>query len=135
GTYPLPESQLDRLMFKIIISYPQREEERMILRQQTSNTTIIGEPVIQPSEILRARKAVREIYLDEKVEGYILDLVFATRNPEKYQLPKLKGLLQYGSSPRGTIYLALAAKAQAFMAHRGFVTPDDVRGICADVLR
>ena len=135
GTYPLPEAQLDRFMFKIIISYPQKEEERMILRQQTGNTNSTVAPVVQPSEILCARKAVREIYLDQKVEGYILDLVFSTRNPEKYQLPKLKGLLQYGSSPRGTIYLALAAKAHAFMEHRGFVTPDDVRSICADVLR
>lgn len=135
GTYPLPEAQLDRFMFKIIISYPVKEDERMILRQQTNNTELKMEPVIKASEILRARKAVREIYLDQKVEDYILNLVFATRFPEKYQLPKLKGLLQYGSSPRGSIYLALAAKAHAFMEHRGFVTPDDVRSICSDVLR
>lgn len=135
GTYPLPEAQLDRFMFKILISYPQKEEERLIMRQQTANTIIVAEPVIQPSEILRARKAVREIYLDQKVENYILDLVFATRDPVKYQLPKLKGLLHYGSSPRGSIYLALAAKANAFMQHRGFVTPEDVRSVCTDVLR
>jgi MoxR-like ATPase len=107
----------------------------MILRQQTANAELKTEPVIRASEILRARKAVREIYLDQKVEEYILNLVFATRFPEKYQLPKLKGLLQYGSSPRGSIYLALAAKAHAFMEHRGFVTPEDVRSICGDVLR
>ena len=135
GTYPLPEAQLDRFMFKIIISYPPKEDERMILRQQTANTEIEIKPVIKASEILRARKAVREIYLDQKVEDYILNLVFATRFPEKYQLPKLKGMLQYGSSPRGSIYLALAAKAHAFMEHRGFVTPEDVRSICSDVLR
>ena len=135
GTYPLPEAQLDRFMFKIIISYPQKEDERMIMRQQTANTELKTEPVIKASEILRARKAVREIYLDQKVEEYILNLVFATRFPEKYQLPKLKDLLQYGSSPRGSIYLALAAKAHAFMEHRGFVTPEDVRSICSDVLR
>lgn len=135
GTYPLPEAQLDRFMLKVIITYPKQSEEKLILRQQTSESLTEISSVIKPEEILRARASVRQIYLDEKVEQYILDIVFATRFPEQYKLPKLKSMLQYGSSPRGTIYLALASKANAYMQHRGFVTPDDVREVCLDVLR
>ena len=135
GTYPLPEAQLDRFMFKVIISYPEQEEEREILRQQTSNSSVDVQPVVHPKNILSARKVVRDIYLDQRVEQYILDLVFASRFPEQHKLPKLKNMIQYGASPRGTIYLALASKANAFLDQRGFVTPDDIREICRDVLR
>lgn len=135
GTYPLPEAQVDRFMMKVIISYPDREDERQIIRQQIADASTDIQPVITPEDILSARHLVRDIYLDEKIEQYILDIVFATRNPSEFKLEKLKGLLRYGSSPRGSISLALAAKSIAFMQHRGFVIPDDIKNVCLDVLR
>ncbi|WP_414647267.1 AAA family ATPase [Chitinophaga sp.] len=136
GTYTLPEAQVDRFMLKVVIGYPTREEEKQIIRQNLNpelSTQI--RPVIQPSDILEARKLVREVYMDEKIEKYILDIVFATRNPEDYKLNKLKPLIAYGGSPRASINLAWAAKAYAFMKRRGYVIPEDVRNICFDVMR
>ncbi len=136
GTYPLPEAQVDRFLMKVIVGYPSRKEEQMIIRQ---NVQGISGPVINPvvsmQEILSARQMVRDIYLDEKVEHYILDIVFATRNPVDYKLEGLKPVISYGSSPRGSINLAIAAKAQAFLNSRGYVIPDDIQNICYDVLR
>lgn len=136
GTYMLPEAQVDRFMLKVIITYPQFEEERMIIRQNlnTDAHTLI-KPVAHADEIIEARKLVRKIYMDEKLEKYILDMVFATRNPEQYDLEELKKYITYGASPRASINLALASKAYAFMNHRGFVIPEDVRAVCHDVLR
>ena len=136
GTYPLPEAQVDRFLMKVIVGYPSRSEEQHIIRQQIDGTqgSKIGK-VVSMQEILNARKIVREIYMDEKVEHYILDIVFATRNPSQFKLEKLKPLISYGSSPRGSINLAIAAKAQAFLNKRGYVIPEDVRSICNDVLR
>lgn len=136
GTYPLPEAQVDRFMLKVVIDYPSKAEEQLIIRQNTlglSFPPIL--PVASTSEILTAKELVREVYLDEKVEHYILDIVFATRFPEQYNLPKLKPLISFGGSPRASINLALAAKAHAFLNKRGFVIPEDVRSICKDVLR
>jgi MoxR-like ATPase len=135
GTYPLPEAQVDRFMLKVIIGYPEKEDERKIIRQNIADEPIRITPVIGPDEIINARHAVREVYMDEKIEQYIIDIVFATRQPGEYKLDKLKNLLRYGSSPRGSINLALASKAFAFMQHRGFVMPDDVKNVCVDVLR
>lgn len=136
GTYPLPEAQVDRFMLKVVVSYPTKSEEQMIIRQ---NTLGLVPPTINPvastSEILTAKELVRQVYVDEKVENYILDIVFATRYPEKYNLSKLKGLISFGASPRASINLALAAKAYAFLNNRGYVVPEDVRNICKDVLR
>ncbi|MEO6488959.1 MAG: MoxR family ATPase [Ferruginibacter sp.] len=136
GTYPLPEAQVDRFMLKVVVGYPTKSEEQMIIRQ---NTLGINPPVINPiastAEILTARELVRQVYLDEKVESYILDIVFATRFPDKYNLGKLKALIGFGGSPRASINLALAAKAYAFLNKRGYVIPEDVRNICKDVLR
>ncbi len=136
GTYPLPEAQVDRFMFKLKVDYPNKDEERLILRQ-SSFTTFEHElnPVVNPNGILNAQKVVNEIYVDEKIEEYILNLVFATRKPEDYNLNDLKGLIEYGGSPRASINLTLAAKARAFFEHRGYVTPEDVRYIGMDVLR
>jgi len=136
GTYPLPEAQVDRFMLKVVIDYPSKSEEQMIIRQNTmglSFQTIY--PVASTGEILTAKELVRQVYVDEKVENYILDIVFATRFPDKYNLPKLKPLIGFGGSPRASINLALAAKAYAFLNKRGFVIPEDVRSICKDVLR
>ncbi len=135
GTYPLPEAQVDRFMLKVVISYPNREEELQIMRQQISGDVKLPEPVVTAKEILRARKILKEIYLDPKIENYILDLVFATREPGKYGLDKIKDLIEYGASPRATIYLAQTAKAYAFMKHRGYVVPEDIRSIGMDVMR
>jgi MoxR-like ATPase len=136
GTYPLPEAQVDRFIMKVIVDYPKMHEEQMIIRQ---NVHGLGQPsvkqVVSVMEIGNARELVRQIYMDEKIEQYILDIVFSTRQPEKYKLDKLKPLISYGASPRGSINLALAAKAQAFLNKRGFVIPEDVRSICKDVLR
>jgi MoxR-like ATPase len=136
GTYPLPEAQVDRFIMKVVVGYPTREEEQLIIRQ---NVEGLGYPtvnqVVSVNEILSARQMVRDIYMDEKVEQYILDIVFATRNPSDYKLDNLKPLISYGSSPRGSINLALASKAQAFINKRGYVIPEDVRFICNDVLR
>ena len=135
GTYPLPEAQVDRFMLKVVITYPQKEEERLILHQQMTGTTAKQHPILTPADIIKARDLVREVYMDEKIENYITDIVFATRFPEQYKLSKLKGLISYGASPRGSINLALASKAYAFMRRRGYVIPEDVRAIAMDVLR
>ena len=136
GTYPLPEAQVDRFIMKVVVGYPSRSEEQIIIRQ---NVQGISSPsvnqVVSVQEIINARQMVRDIYMDEKVEQYILDIVFATRNPSEYGLDNLKPLISYGSSPRGSINLAIAAKAQAFLNKRGYVIPEDVRSICIDVLR
>ncbi len=136
GTYPLPEAQVDRFLMKVIVGYPSRKEEQMIIRQNVQGMAApVISPVVSMQEILNARQMVRDIYLDEKVEQYILDIVFATRNPVEYKLDGLKPVISYGSSPRGSINLAIAAKAQAFLNGRGYVIPDDVQSICYDVLR
>ncbi len=135
GTYPLPEAQVDRFMLKVVITYPQKEEERAIIRQNISNQTLSISPVIDKTQILNARNLVREVYMDEKIEQYILDIVFATRKPKDYKLQKLAPLIAYGGSPRASINLALAAKTYAFIKRRGYVIPEDVRAIAFDVLR
>lgn len=136
GTYPLPEAQVDRFMLKVVIGYPSKEDEKRIIRSNISATPKPAtQPVITPEQILRARRTVREVYMDEKIEQYIVDIVFATRNPEEYGLGHLKNLIQFGGSPRASINLALAAKAYAFLKHRGYVIPEDVRAICMDVMR
>jgi MoxR-like ATPase len=136
GTYPLPEAQVDRFMLKVVIDYPSKSEEQLIIRQ---NTLGLAAPVINPvasrSEILTAKELVRQVYMDEKVENYILDIVFATRFPDRYNLQKLKPVIGFGGSPRASINLALASKAYAFLNKRGYVIPEDVRSICKDVLR
>ena len=136
GTYPLPEAQVDRFMLKVVIDYPSKSEEQMIIRQNTMGLSFQTiNPVASTNEILTAKELVRQVYVDEKVENYILDIVFATRFPDKYNLPKLKPLIGFGGSPRASINLALAAKAYAFLNKRSFVIPEDVRSICKDVLR
>jgi len=136
GTYSLPEAQVDRFMLKVVVGYPSRNEEQMIIRQQVQGTPVPKvNPVVSTAEILQARALVRQIYMDEKVEQYILDIVFATRNPEKFRLERLKPMINYGGSPRASINLALAAKAHAFMNKRGYVIPDDIKAICKDVMR
>jgi MoxR-like ATPase len=136
GTYPLPEAQVDRFIMKVIVGYPSRNEEQLIVRQNVQGLTApIVNPVVSVHEIITARQIVRDIYMDEKVENYILDIVFATRNPEQFKLQDLKPLISYGSSPRGSINLAIAAKAQAFLNKRGYVVPEDIRAICNDVLQ
>ncbi|MBL1154361.1 MAG: AAA family ATPase [Ignavibacteriota bacterium] len=135
GTYPLPEAQVDRFMLKIKISYPERAEELSIMRQNMGMIETVINPVISPDEILKARHVLNEVYLDEKIEKYILDIVFATRNPKQFGLNNLSDLISYGASPRATINLAIGAKAMAFIKRRGYVIPEDVRAICFDVLR
>jgi len=136
GTYALPEAQADRFLMKVVVGYPSRQEEQMIIRQNVQGLALPPiNPVVSMQEILTARQMVRDIYLDEKVEQYILDIVFATRSPEQFKLDKLKPLISYGSSPRGSINLAIAAKAQAFLNKRGYVIPEDVKSICIDVIR
>jgi MoxR-like ATPase len=136
GTYPLPEAQVDRFMMKVVVDYPSKSEEQLIIRQNTLGLSFPPiNPVASTSEILTAKELVRQVYLDEKVENYILDIVFATRYPDKYNLPKLKALIGFGGSPRASINLALAAKAYAFLNNRAFVIPEDVRSISKDVLR
>ncbi len=136
GTYPLPEAQVDRFMLKVIIGYPGKKEEQLIIRQQVQNETIPQiNAVASINEIMQGRELVKQVYMDEKIEQYILDIVFATRYPDQYNLGKLKALINYGASPRGSINLALAAKAYAFMQKRGFVIPDDVKAVCKDVMR
>jgi MoxR-like ATPase len=136
GTYPLPEAQVDRFMLKVVVSYPSKTEEQHIIRQNTMGyTSPVINPVASTSEITTAKELVRQVYIDEKVENYILDIVFATRFPENYNLSKLKPLIGFGGSPRASINLALAAKAYAFLNKRGYVVPEDVRNICKDVLR
>ena len=135
GTYPLPEAQVDRFMLKVKIGYPSREEERLIMRQNMNGMPKLGTPAVTPKQILAAREAVTNVYMDEKIEKYILDIVFATREPKSFKLDKLAPLISYGASPRATIYLALGAKAHAFIKRRGYVVPEDVRAIAMDVLR
>jgi MoxR-like ATPase len=136
GTYPLPEAQVDRFMLKVVIDYPSKSEEALIIRQNTQGLSFPPiNQVASTQEILTAKELVRKVYLDEKVEQYILDIVFATRFPDKYNLSKLKPLIGFGGSPRASINLALAAKAYAFLNKRGFVIPEDVRSICKDVMR
>ena len=136
GTYPLPEAQVDRFMLKVKISYPNKEEEREIIRRNLSGDVFAEvHPVVKPAEILKARESVRKIYMDEKIERYILDIVFATRTPGEYGLRNLEPLINYGGSPRASINLALASKAHAFIQRRGYVIPEDVRNVCHDVMR
>lgn len=135
GTYPLPEAQVDRFMLKIKIDYPDRQEEQMIMRQNMTNSHPPVQAAVSPAEILKARSIVQEIYMDEKIERYILDIVFATRRPKEFKMEKLAPLIDYGASPRASINLALAAKAYAFIKQRGYVIPEDVRSICHDVMR
>lgn len=135
GTYPLPEAQVDRFMMKVMIGYPTRDEEKLILRQNMQQQFPETTPVVEPADIIKARKVVRDVYLDEKIENYITDIVFATRFPGEYNLEKLVPLISYGGSPRASINLALAGKAYAFIRQRGYVIPEDIRAICHDVLR
>ncbi len=135
GTYPLPEAQVDRFMLKTVIDYPKMTEEQLIIRQNLNGAFEAVKPVVSLKQILDAQKAVREVYMDEKIEKYILDLVFATRYPEKYNLESLKPLISFGASPRGSINLAIAAKCYAFIKRRGYVVPEDVRAVIHDVLR
>ncbi len=135
GTYPLPEAQLDRFMLKVVISYPTKDEEQQILRRNVNNTFERVQNVLQPEQLLALRETVRQVYMDEKIERYILDIVFASRHPADYRLPRLSNYIRYGASPRASINLALAAKAYAFIKRRGFVIPEDVRAIAPDVLR
>ncbi len=135
GTYPLPEAQVDRFMLKVVISYPKKEEEKLIIRQNTTGIFPTASRVLKPEDIVRARKVVRDIYMDEKIERYIVDIVYATRTPDDYGLGKLKSMIAYGSSPRASINLSLASKAYAFLKRRGYVIPEDVRAVCYDVMR
>lgn len=135
GTYPLPEAQVDRFMLKVMIDYPNLEEEKKIIRQNIAPEPVQVKPVVGISDIMAAKKVVCDVYLDEKIEQYIADIVFATRYPEKYSLRDLKGLISFGGSPRASINLALASRAYAFIKHRGYVIPEDVRAVAHDVLR
>jgi len=135
GTYPLPEAQVDRFMLKVKINYPSRDEELNIMRQNINDNIVQVQPVITIKDILSGRKLIQEIYIDEKIEKYIIDIVLATRNPKDFGMDNLTDLISYGGSPRATIYLALGAKAMAFVKRRGYVIPEDVRAICHDVLR
>ncbi|HQU73077.1 MAG: MoxR family ATPase [Calditrichaeota bacterium] len=135
GTYPLPEAQVDRFMLKLSVGYPTREEELQIIRRVNAPEAQQPRAIIKPAHILKAREAVKEVYMDEKIERYIIDIVFATREPEQYNLPDLKPLISFGASPRASINLKIAAKAHAFLQRRGYVTPEDVKAIGMDVLR
>jgi len=135
GTYPLPEAQTDRFMLKTIVGYPSKEDEKIIMRSNLTNLKPDIKPVVSVKTIIDARKLIHEIYMDQKIENYILDIVFATRNPEDYKLKELKNLINFGASPRGSINLAKAAKVYAFIKRRGYVVPEDVRAVCHDVLR
>ena len=135
GTYPLPEAQVDRFMLKVVIDYPKMEEEKLIIRQNISGESFNVKPILKAEEIMEARKVVRQVYLDEKIERYIVDIVFATRYPEKYDLKELKDMIGFGGSPRASINLALAARTYAFIKRRGYVIPEDVRAVAHDVLR
>ena len=135
GTYPLPEAQVDRFMLKVIIDYPEKEDEKLIVRHNLAQTFPTANKVLSKDAIIQARNIVKQVYMDEKIEQYIIDIVFATRNPEKYGLEKLKDLISFGASPRASINLAIASKAYAFIKRRGYVIPEDVRALCYDVLR
>ena len=135
GTYPLPEAQVDRFMLKVIIGYPDKKEEKQIIRQNITSEIASTNTIIKTEDIMRARNVTREVYLDEKIENYITDIVFASRFPAEYKLKKFEGLIFYGGSPRASINLALAAKAYAFIKRRGYVIPEDIRAVANDVLR
>lgn len=135
GTYPLPEAQVDRFMLKVVIDYPKLEEEKLIIRQNINGDIFNVKPILKADEIIEARKVVRQVYLDEKIENYIVGIVFATRYPEKYDLKELEGMIAFGGSPRASINLALAARSYAFIKRRGYVIPEDVRAVAHDVLR
>lgn len=135
GTYPLPEAQVDRFMLKTVIDYPKLDEEQLIVRNNLSNNHVKVNPVVTTKQILTAQETVRQVYMDEKIESYILNLIFATRYPENYNLGSIKPLISFGASPRGSINLATAAKCHAFLKHRGYVIPEDVRAVIYDVLR
>ena len=135
GTYPLPEAQVDRFMLKAVISYPKKEEEKLIIRQNISGEFPKSSQALKPEDIIRARGVVRDVYMDEKIERYIVDIVFATRNPNEYGIGSLTSMIAYGGSPRASICLSMAAKAYAFIKRRGYVIPEDVRAVCYDVLR
>ena len=135
GTYPLPEAQLDRFMLKVVINYPKKEEEKQILRQNIASESAKAKTVLKPQDVIKARDLVRQIYLDEKIENYITDIVFATRYPDNYDLEKYASMISYGASPRASINLALASKALAFIKGRGYVIPEDIRAVAHDVMR
>jgi len=135
GTYPLPEAQVDRFMLKLVVGYPKKDEEKQIIRQNILNEYPTVSQILKPADIVKARMLTREVYLDEKIENYITDIVFATRFPSEYKLEKFKDMIAFGGSPRASINLALASKAYAFIKRRGYVIPEDVRAICHDVLR
>ncbi|HOF98117.1 MAG TPA: MoxR family ATPase [Paludibacteraceae bacterium] len=135
GTYPLPEAQVDRFMLKVIINYPKKDEEKLIIRENLQKNMPSVQPILSPEDIVKARDIVRQIYIDEKIEHYIVDIVFATRFPEEYGLESLKNMISFGASPRASINLALAARAYAFIKRRGYVIPEDVRAVCYDVMR
>ena len=135
GTYPLPEAQVDRFMLKVVIDYPKKEEEKLIVRHNSAKSFPTANSVVKIESILKARELVKEVYMDEKIEQYIIDIVFATRNPEDYGLEKLKDMISFGGSPRASINLAAACKAYAFIKRRGYVIPEDVRALCYDILR
>ena len=135
GTYPLPEAQVDRFMLKVIISYPEKEEEKLIIRNNIAKTFPKANTVLKIEDVIKARELVKEVYMDEKIEQYIIDIVFATRNPEKYGLEKIKNMITYGASPRASINLAAAAKAYSFIKRKGYVIPEDIRALCHDILR
>ena len=135
GTYPLPEAQVDRFMLKLVIGYPQKDEEKQIIRQNITNQYPTINKVVDTKDIIKARELTREVYVDEKIENYITDIVFATRFPEQYKLEKYRNMISFGASPRASINLALASKAYAFIKRRGYVIPEDVRAVCFDVMR
>ena len=135
GTYPLPEAQVDRFMLKVVVGYPKKDEEKLIVRMNNSGTFPRASKVVAPEDIIRAREVVREVYMDEKIERYIVDIVYATRTPEDYGLASVKDFISFGASPRASISLSMAAKAYAFIKRRGYVIPEDVRAVCPEVLR
>ena len=135
GTYPLPEAQVDRFMLKVVVDYPKKEEERLIVRMNNTGNFPKAAPILKPEDIIRARQVVRDVYMDEKIERYIVDIVYATRTPQDYGLGKLSSLISYGASPRASISLSMASKAYAFIKRRGYVIPEDVRAVCNEVLR
>lgn len=135
GTYPLPEAQVDRFMLKVVVTYPKKEEEKLIIRMNNSKEFPKASPVMSPEDIVRAREVVKDVYMDEKIERYIVDIVYATRTPEEYGLGNLSNLISYGASPRASISLSMASKAYAFIKRRGYVIPEDVRAVCNEVLR
>jgi MoxR-like ATPase len=135
GTYPLPEAQVDRFMLKVVIDYPKKEEEQQIIRHNLAQSFPKANSILKPEDIIKARKVVKDVYMDEKIEKYIVDIVFATRFPANYKLERFKDMISYGASPRASISLAMASKAYAFIKRRGYVVPEDVRAVCHDVLR